>query len=118
MNRIFSTLIKTYIIIALPLGILFISRQVYLTGYLIGIFIGLLDFLLIFMLLRKKRLSQNYFSVAIGMIMRLAVVSVIVSILLFCDIINRLSMLGLLIGLAIYPLALLIGGLKVLKWKK
>jgi hypothetical protein len=118
MNKIFLGILKTYIIIALPLGILFVSRQVYLTGYIIGIFIGLLDLLLIFMLLRKKGSSLNYSSIIVGMMMRLAVISVIVSILLFCDIINRLSILGLLIGLAMYPLALLIGGLKVLKWKR
>jgi|YelNatPaOPRAMG01_1025707.scaffolds.fasta_scaffold00240_48 Ca2+/H+ antiporter len=118
MNRIFLTLIETYIISALPLGILFTLRKGYLLGYLMGILIGILDLSLIFIILRRKEDSLNSLSITTGIIIRVAIIIGAVSIFIFCGIINRLNILGLLIGLAIYPLVLLIGGLKILRCKK
>ncbi|MGB9682572.1 MAG: hypothetical protein ACP5RW_00830 [bacterium] len=118
MNKTFLTLLKTYFISALPLGVLFLIKKEYLLGYFIGIFIGILDLTLIFTLLKDREPPLDHIKFGVGTLIRVVIIIGVVSIFLFCGIINRLGILGLLIGLVIYPLTLLIGGLRILRCKR
>lgn len=118
MNRAFLYIFKTYIYISLILGFfLFLFKDKYLFGYFIGLIPGFIDLSMLYISFRRKN-SLTYTGAILGMISRLSVVTLIFLFLFFCDIINKLSIRELMLGIMIYPVAIFIGGIKVIRWKR
>lgn len=117
MNNPLIYILKIYSLIAIPPGIivLILANRHYLQGYLIGVSLGLLD---IFFLSRSLKGNLNYSKAIIDMLLRMLVFGAIVLLLFVCDIINRLNIAGLFVGLLLYPIAIIVGGLKIIRWKR
>lgn len=118
MNNILLYIFKVYTtIIILPGIIILIKANIqYFQGYLIGFFLCLLDLILLYLTLRRVEL--NRYRVFIGMILRVSVLVMAILFMLVCGIINKLNIIGLVIALLLYPVALLIGGIRAVRWKR
>ena len=117
MNNPLIYILKTYSLIAIPPGIiiLILANRRYFQGYLIGVSLGLLD---IFFLSRSLKGNLYYSKAIVDMLLRMLAFGAIVLLLFVCDIINRLNIVGLLVGLLLYPIAIIVGGLKTIRWEK
>lgn len=118
MNKIFLFTLKIYISIGLLLGIfLFLFNPRNLLAYLGTSLLGLTDFYFIYLTL-KNRQNIDSRRVIMGMFLRLFCITFVILLLDICGIINKLNVLGMLLGVIVYPTALFIGGIRVLRWKK
>jgi hypothetical protein len=117
MNSPLIYILKIYSLITIPPGIiiLILANRHYFQGYLLGVSLGLLD---IFLLTRSFKGSLNYSKAIISMLLRMLVFGAVVLLLFVCDIINRLNIVGLVVGLLLYPIAIILGGLKIIRWKR
>ncbi|MGC8971729.1 MAG: hypothetical protein ACP5K2_05970 [bacterium] len=118
MNNILLYIFKVYItIIVLPGIILLAKSEVqYFQGYLIGFFLSLLDLILLYLTI--KRIELNRSRIFISMILRVSILFIAILLMFVCGIINKLNIIGLVIALLLYPVALFIGGIRVLRWKR
>lgn len=118
MNRTFSFIFKTYISILLIFGVfLFLFNSRSIPAYLGTSLLGLVDFYLIYLTFRKEQVI-DYRRIIIGMLLRIFCISLIILFLSICDIINKLNIIGVLLGIIVYPAALFIGGFILLRWKR
>lgn len=53
-----------------------------------------------------------------GMILRVSVLVIVILLMLICGIISKLNIMGLVIALLLYPIALFIGGIRIIGWKR
>lgn len=110
--------LKIYaLILVLPgVAILIKLNKYYISGFLLGFLLVLLDVLLLS--LSFKRRDLTYVRVITYTLLRILILSLVILLLFTCGIINKLNIIGVFIALLLYPLALVIGGIKVLKWKR
>lgn len=118
MNNILLYIFKVYAtIIILPGIIILIKTNIqYFQGYLVGFFLCLLDLTLLNLTLKRSELNRH--RVFMGMILRVSVLVIVILLMFICGIISKLNIMGLVIALLLYPIALFIGGIRIIGWKR
>lgn len=118
MTDFITYILKVYILILIIPGIVLLVKldKHYILGLSLGSLLVLFDILLLSISFRRCILS--YSKAIAHMLLRVLLLSLVILLLFTCGIINKLNIIGVFIALLLYPLALVIGGIKVLKWKR
>ncbi len=95
---------------------LFRPNKHYVLGLLLGFFLVLCDVLLLLISFRQHKLT--YFRAVVYMFLRILLLGLVILSMYICGIISRLNIIGVVIALLLYPLALIVGGVRTLKWKR
>ncbi|MCX7796974.1 MAG: hypothetical protein N2380_10735 [bacterium] len=111
-------IIKVYVLVLALSGIAFLVKldRHYTLGLLLGSSLVLLNISLLSISFRRG--IPSYPKAIVYMLLRILLLGLVILSMFICGIINKLNIIGVIIALLIYPLALIIGGIKVLRWKK
>lgn len=111
-------ILKIYLLMLSLPGVIILTRpdRHYILGFLLGSFLVLCDILLLLISFRRYKLT--YSKSIVYMLIRILLLGLVILLMSIYGIINRLNIIGVIIALLLYPLALIIGGVRILRWKK